>query len=52
MKMQADLMIRDGDFLNEEFELEKGKSILIRDGKILDINTVEELERSISGRRK
>ena len=27
MKMQADLMIRDGDFLNEEFELEKGKSI-------------------------
>ena len=45
MKMQADLMIRDGDFLNEEFELEKGKSILIRDGKILDINTAEELEK-------
>ena len=44
MKMQADLMIRDGDFLNEEFELEKGKSILIRDGKILDIDTAEELE--------
>lgn len=45
MKMQADLLIRSSDFLNENFALEKGKSILIKDGKILDIDKAEELEK-------
>lgn len=44
MKIQADLMIRNSDFLNEDFELERGKSILIKDGKILDIDKARELE--------
>lgn len=45
MKVLADLIIRNSDFLNECFELEQGKSILIKDGRILDIDKLEELEK-------
>lgn len=42
-KMQADLLIRDSDYLDEDFELVEGKSILIKDGRIEAIDTAKEL---------
>lgn len=44
MKTEADLLIRNSDYLDPEFELSEGKSILIRDGKIEAIDTAESLE--------
>ena len=44
MKHQADLLIRNSDYLNETFELTEGKSILISDGKIEAVGTAAELE--------
>ena len=44
MKHQADLLIRNSDYLNEIFELTEGKSILISDGKIEAVGTAAELE--------
>ena len=44
MKTEADLLIRNSDYLDPEFELSEGKSILIRDGKIEAIDTAERLE--------
>lgn len=52
MEIQADLLIRDGDFLNEDFELEQGNSILIKDGKILDIGRAKELEKRYQWREE
>ena len=44
MKTEADLLIRNSDYLDPEFELSEGKSILIRDGKIEAVDTAERLE--------
>ncbi|WP_281724513.1 amidohydrolase family protein [Lachnoclostridium phocaeense] len=44
MKTEADLLIRNSDYLDPEFELAEGKSILIRDGKIEAVDTAESLE--------
>ena len=44
MKHQADLLIRNSDYLNEIFELTEGKSILISDGKIEAVGAAAELE--------
>lgn len=44
MKTEADLLIRNSDYLDLEFELSEGKSILIRDGKIEAVDTAEHLE--------
>ena len=44
MKTEADLLIRNSDYLDPEFELAEGRSILIRDGKIEAIDTAESLE--------
>ena len=44
MKHQADLLIRNSDYLDETFELTEGKSILISDGKIEAVGTAAELE--------
>ena len=44
MKTEADLLIRNSDYLDPEFELSEGKSILIRDGKIEAVDTAEHLE--------
>ena len=39
MKTEADLLIRNSDYLDPEFELAEGRSILIRDGKIEAVDT-------------
>ena len=44
MKTEADLLIRNSDYLDPEFELAEGRSILIRDGKIEAVDTAERLE--------
>lgn len=44
MKTETDLLIRNSDYLDPEFELAEGRSILIRDGKIEAIDTAESLE--------
>ena len=44
MKTKADLLIRNSDYLDPEFELAEGRSILIRDGKIEAVDTAERLE--------
>ena len=44
MKHQADLLIRNSDYLDETFELTEGKSILISGGKIEAVGTAAELE--------
>ena len=44
MKTEADLLIRNSDYLDLEFELAEGRSILIRDGKIEAVDTAERLE--------
>ena len=41
MKQQADLLIRNSDYLDETFELAEGKSILIREGRILAIDRAD-----------
>lgn len=41
MKQQADLLIRNSDYLDETFELAEGKSILIRKGRILAIDRAD-----------
>ena len=43
-KIEADLLLRDSDYLDEDFELVEGKSILIKDGRIEGIDTVESLK--------
>lgn len=43
MKETADLLIRGSDYLDEDFELVRGKSILIKNGKILAADTAENL---------
>lgn len=43
MKTEADLLIRNSDYLDPEFELAEGRSILIRDGKIEAVDTAERL---------
>lgn len=43
MKTEADLLIRNSDYLDPEFELAEGMSILIRDGKIEAVDTAERL---------
>ena len=45
-KIEADLLIRDSDYLDEDFELVEGKSILIKDGRIEAIDTAERLRKS------
>lgn len=44
MKTEADLLIRNSDYLDPEFELAEGRSILIRDEKIEAVDTAERLE--------
>lgn len=44
-KVEADLLIRDSDYLDENFELVEGKSILIKDGRIEAIDTAERLRK-------
>lgn len=44
MKTETDLLIRNSDYLDPEFELAEGRSILIRDGKIEAVDTAESLE--------
>ena len=43
MKKHADLLIRHADYLDENFELQKGSSIAVADGKIEKIDTLEQL---------
>ena len=42
-KKEADLLIRGSDYLDEDFELRKGESILIRDGRIEATGPLKEL---------
>lgn len=44
MKTEADLLIRNSDYLDPEFELAEGRSILIRDEKIEAVDTAGRLE--------
>ena len=41
MKEQADLLIRNSDYLDETFELAEGKSILIREGRGLAVGRAD-----------
>lgn len=45
MKEQADLLIRNSDYINEQFELVRGSSILVKNGKIEAVDSVENLDR-------
>ena len=44
MKRRADLLIRHADYIDEDFELKKGSSIAILDGRIEKIGGLKELE--------
>lgn len=51
-KIEADLLLRDSDYLDEDFELVEGKSILIKDGRIEGIDTAESLKEKYTWREE